>query len=53
MATEIDYAWTYVGGTEELIGLLLMTNGLEVLAAQLTDRPFSDCDTLNAALDCQ
>lgn len=53
VATEIDYAWTYVGGTEQLIESLLMTNGLEVLAAQLTDRPFSDCDTLNAGLDRQ
>ena len=53
MATEIDYAWTYVGGSEELIASLLMTTGLEALPAKLSDRPFEDSDTINAALDGQ
>jgi hypothetical protein len=53
VATEIDYAWTYVGGSEELIASLLTTTGLEALPAKLSDRPFEDSDTINAALDGQ
>jgi hypothetical protein len=51
VATEIDYAWTYVGGTGALIESILGTDGLEALPAQLTDKPFFDSDTVNAALD--
>jgi hypothetical protein len=51
VATEIDYAWTYVGGTSELIQGLLDDPRLEALPARLTDMPFYDSDVLNAALD--
>ena len=53
VATEIDYAWTYVGGTSALIESILTTDGLEALPAQLTDKPFFDSDTVNAGLDAQ
>lgn len=53
VATEIDYAWTYVGGTATLIESVLAANALEALPARLTDKPFFDSDTLNAALDAQ
>ncbi|MDQ6614323.1 MAG: hypothetical protein M3083_06170 [Actinomycetota bacterium] len=51
VATDIDYAWTYVGGTRRLIDSLLEDERFEILPAKLTDRPFYDSDLLNAALD--
>jgi hypothetical protein len=51
VATEVDYAWTYVGGTSRLIDRLLADERLEALPAHLTDQPFYDSDLLNAALD--
>ena len=51
VTTEIDFAWTYVGGSSELIEGLLDDDRLEVLPAMLTDKPFYDSDVLNAALD--
>ena len=51
VATEIDFAWTYVGGSSELIQGVLEEPRLEALPAQLTDKPFFDSDVLNAALD--
>ena len=51
MVTEIDYAWTYIGGSVELIDKILSSPWLEALSARLTDRPFHDGDALNAALD--
>jgi hypothetical protein len=51
VATEIDYAWTYVGGTSRLIDRLLADERLEALPAHLTDQPFYDSDLLNAGLD--
>jgi hypothetical protein len=51
VATEIDYAWTYVGGSTGLIESVLATEGVEALPVQLTDKPFFDSDTVNAALD--
>lgn len=51
VATELDYAWTYVGGSEELIGELLSDDRLEVLPATLSDQPFYDSDLLNRALE--
>ena len=53
VATEIDYAWTYVGGTRDLIDRLLSDDRLEVLPAELTDQPFYDSDVLNGALDLE
>jgi hypothetical protein len=51
VATEIDYAWTYVGGSEATIAAVLADDRLEALPARLTDLPFADADTINAALD--
>jgi hypothetical protein len=51
VATEIDYAWTYVGGSRALIDGLLADPRLEALSAQLSDKPFFDSDVINYALD--
>ena len=51
--TEIDYAWTYVGGSAGLIDRILSSPRLEALPARLADSPFRDGDALNAALDDQ
>jgi hypothetical protein len=51
VATEIDYAWTYVGGPAELIERVLADDRLEALPARLTDKPFYESDLVNAALD--
>jgi hypothetical protein len=51
VATEVDYAWTYVGGSATLIEGLCADARLEALPAQLSDKPFYDSDLLNAALD--
>lgn len=51
VATEVDHAWTYVGGTNELTDSIVLDKRLEALPARLNDRPFYDSDVLNAALD--
>lgn len=51
VATEIDYAWTYVGGSAGLIDGLLSDDRLETLPAKLSDKPFYDSDVVNLALD--
>jgi hypothetical protein len=51
VATEIDYAWTYVGGSQALIEALLREQRLEGLPALPSHKPFHDSDVLNAALD--
>lgn len=51
VGTEVDLAWTYVGGTRRLIETLLLNEHLEVLEAALTDQIGYDSDTLNAALN--
>jgi hypothetical protein len=51
VVTEIDFAWTYIGGSNDLIGTLLAEPRLEVLPARLGDKPFYDSDLLNGALD--
>jgi hypothetical protein len=48
---DIDYPWTYIGGSTELIDEPLADDRLEVLPARLTDKPFHDSDTVNARLD--
>jgi hypothetical protein len=48
VATEVDYSWTYVGGPRALVDEVLADDRFEALPARLTDRPFSDSDTLNA-----
>jgi len=51
VATEIDYAWTYIGGSTDLIDELMADERLEVLPARLTDQPFYASDIVNARLD--
>jgi hypothetical protein len=53
VATEIDHAWTYVGGSEALIDSILNADGLEALPVHISDSPFIDGDDINAALDVQ
>lgn len=51
VATEIDLAWTYVGGSEQLIRRLVAHSGLEAWRAQSSDPFTANSDALNAALD--
>lgn len=51
VATEVDFAWTYVGGTGAAIDALLADARLEALPTLLTDLPFANADTVNMALD--
>lgn len=53
VVTEVDYAWTYVGGPRELIESVVGSDRLEALFARLTDQPFSDSDLVNLALDAE
>jgi hypothetical protein len=49
VSTEIDFAWTYVGGTRELIDGLMADPRLEVLHASLTDGVAFDADRVNGS----
>jgi hypothetical protein len=49
VATEIDFAWTYVGGSAAAIRAVLADPRLEALPAKLTDRFTHDSDVLSAA----
>jgi hypothetical protein len=51
VATEIDFAWTYVGGPVELVEAICSSGQLEALPAQLSDKPFHDSDRINMMLD--
>lgn len=51
VATEIDFAWTYVGGSAALIESVLAEPRLEALPARITDRFTYNSDVVNAALD--
>jgi hypothetical protein len=51
VATEIDYCWTYVGGTAATVETVLASDGIEALPVELSDSPFYDGDEVNAALD--
>ncbi len=51
VASEIDLAWTYVGGSERLIERLVGDDRLEVVRARLDHKIGYDTDLLNAALD--
>jgi hypothetical protein len=53
VATEIDFAWTYVGGGKAAIDAVLADRRLEALPAKVTDRFTVDSDVVNAALDAQ
>lgn len=47
VSTEIDFAWTYVAGTEKLIDELVDSPRLEVLRAELHHGIAYDSDRLN------
>jgi hypothetical protein len=47
VVTDIDFAWTYVGGHEDIIGRLVSSQTLEAFPCQITDKPFYNSDTLN------
>jgi hypothetical protein len=51
VATEIDFAWTYVGGTTAAIDAVLAEPKLETLLATPTDEFTFDSDLRNADLD--
>jgi hypothetical protein len=51
VATEIDFAWTYVAGSETAIDAVLACPGLEALPAAPSDRFTYDSDVRNAELD--
>ncbi len=51
VATEIDLAWTYVGGTAAAVEDVLADPALEALPARVTDAVTVDGDLLNEALD--
>ena len=53
VATEIDFAWTYVGASTAAIDAVLAERRLEALPAKVTDRFSYDSDLLNTALDEQ
>jgi hypothetical protein len=47
VATEVDFDWTYVGGSAACIAAILSRPGLEALPASLSDRVTYDGDRLN------
>jgi hypothetical protein len=47
VATEIDFAWTYVAGSRRLQAAILADNRLEALPARITDRFTIDSDRRN------
>lgn len=51
VVSEIDFAWTYVGGPAHLAEDLLSHRDLEVMEVKLSDKPFFGSDHLNASLD--
>jgi hypothetical protein len=51
VATEIDFAWTYVGGTRAVVEGLERDERIEALEAQITDHFTYDSDHVNARLD--
>jgi len=51
VASEIDFAWTYVGGPQSLIAAVLSDSRLEVLPAALTEKVQASGDRINAALN--
>jgi hypothetical protein len=47
VATEIDFDWTYVGGSKECIAAVLSSPDLEALPALLSDGVQYDSDPIN------
>lgn len=50
VATEIDFGWTYVAGSQGLIDTVVACDDLEALPARLTDGVTFASDTVNGAL---
>jgi hypothetical protein len=51
VATEVDYAWTYVGGSQQLIDKVIADDLLEAMPVNLDDSPSWTGDTVNVDLD--
>jgi hypothetical protein len=51
VASEIDFAWTYVGGDRGLIAALVSDSRLEALPVAVTAKAHSQSDRVNAALN--
>ncbi len=51
VATEIDYAWTYVGGSQTLIDTVVSDDLLEAMPVHLDDSPFWTGDTVNVDVE--
>ena len=51
VATEIDYAWSYVGGTHHLIDSVVSDDLLEAMPVHLDDSPFWTGDTVNVDVE--
>jgi hypothetical protein len=47
VATEVDYAWTYVGGSQKLIDNVVSDDLLEAMPIHLDDLPFWTGDPVN------
>ncbi|MCH7669707.1 MAG: hypothetical protein IIC71_11005 [Acidobacteria bacterium] len=47
VATEIDFSWTYIGGSVSLIQAVLGAPGLESLPAKISDGITIDSDHIN------
>jgi hypothetical protein len=41
VATEVDYCWTYLGGSQALVDELVADTRVEALAVRLSDDPFA------------
>jgi hypothetical protein len=51
VASEIDFAWTYVAASAPVVDALVDDTRIEALEARVTDRFTYDSDLVNAALD--
>ncbi|HEY3670064.1 MAG TPA: hypothetical protein VGN51_03950 [Acidimicrobiia bacterium] len=51
VASEIDFAWTYIGASMPVVDALVDDPRIEALEAHITDRFTADSDLVNAALD--
>jgi hypothetical protein len=47
VATEVDFAWTYAGGSKKLIDDIISDDLLEAMPVRLDDLPFWTGDTVN------
>ena len=51
VATEIDFSWTYIGGSDDLINRVVLDPAFEALPSSIQDRFTIDSDLLNEALN--